>query len=89
MKTPPVDASGAASVGAAGSGLIGFHGSDGQWKGLSFTAGETDGLDAVESSSDDSSLVKTGVGGGEVVGGTSIRKFLSGDQPAGRRLVNT
>lgn len=90
-------ASAAALVGGAGiagrTGLKGFQGLDGQWKGLSFTvsvaeaaSGAADGLRAVESSSEDSSLAEALEG--TAVGGTSNRRFLSGDQPGGRRLVN-
>lgn len=79
------------SVGASDPGLKGFQGLDGQWKGLSFTAlsGEADGLDVEVSSSEDSSLTEAWVGDDTVEGGTSIRKFLSGDQPGGRRLIST
>lgn len=85
---------------AGGMGLKGFQGLDGQWKGLSFPAsapmsGEEGGLDAVVSSSEDSSLaealsVEGGlvVVGGEVMEGNSNRMFLRGDQPGGRRLIN-
>lgn len=50
-----------ASVPATLTGLKGFQGLDGQWKGVSLTestdaSGETDGLAAVVSSSEDSSL---------------------------------
>lgn len=80
-------------------GLKAFQGLEGQWKGLSFTASAVSvaevGLEVVVSSSDDSSLavVDDGGGGGggggaaEAVEGTSNRKFLSGDQPGGRRLL--
>lgn len=104
------EASAAASVGAkatTSTGLNGFQGLDGQWKGLSSaaettTSAEPDVLAAVVSSSEDSSLAEALEGdaaedddvgfaivGSEGVGGTSNRKFLSGDQPGGRRLTNT
>ena len=85
----------AATVGAASlTGLKVFQGLDGQWKGLSFTAsGEVDGLEAVVSSSEDSSLPAATTGAPVAAGadgsGTSYRRFLSGDQPGGRRLVNS
>lgn len=86
-------------VGAVGipvlTGLKGFQGSDGQWKGLSFTAfeapsGEPDVLEAVVSSSDDSSLAEAldGESSGEAVARRLKITFLSGDQPGGRRLLN-
>lgn len=84
-------------------GWKGFQGLEGQWKGLLFTSSAAPvaevGLETVVSSSDDSSLAlamgEFGEGGeGEGVGfveegGTSYRRFLSGDQPGGRRLLNT
>lgn len=89
---------GAADIGSTG--LKGFQGLDGQWKGLSMTepaaeatSGEADGLETVVSSSEDSSLVEAleagAEDGGEAEEGTSNRRFLSGDQPGGRRLVNS
>lgn len=95
----------AAFVGASGwTKVKGFQGLDGQWKGPSCTAsaataGEAGGLEAVLSSSEDSSLSGAlsealweavaggGEDGDEAVGGALSRMFLSGDQPAGRRLV--
>lgn len=70
-----------ASVGAAGlGGLKTFQGLEGQRRGSSGTtsaAGEADGLAAVVSSSEDSSLATE-------PGGST---FLSGVQPGGRRLL--
>lgn len=70
-----------ASVGAAGlGGLKTFQGLEGQRRrssGTTLAAGEADGLAAVVSSSEDSSLIKI------VPGGST---FLSGVQPGGRRL---
>lgn len=71
--------------------MTGVQGLDGQWKGLSFASGEAACFEAVVSSSEDSSLaeacVDSGKDGDAAVAGTSYRKFLSGDQPGGRRLV--
>lgn len=65
----------AASVGAAGlAGLKGFQGLDGHRRG--------EGLAAVVSSSEDSSLAK-----GVLVEGEGVPTFLSGVQPGGRRLL--
>lgn len=83
-------------MGSAGApvwtGLKGFQGLDGQWKGSSF-AGEPACLEPVVSSSEDSSLAEglggNSTGGDEGEGTVSKRKFLSGDQPGGRRLVST
>lgn len=98
-----------AFVGAADTGgwtgWKGFQGLEGQWKGWLFTSSAAPvaevGLEAVVSSSDDSSLAEATEGfgeggfgdGGEGEGllaeeGTSYRRFLSGDQPGGRRLLN-
>ncbi len=83
---------GAAAI-AGSTGLKGFQGLYGQWKGSLIASGETDGLETVVSSSEDSSLAEALEGGAEVGGeaeeGTSNRRFLSGDQPGGRRLVNS
>lgn len=76
-------------VGGAGiagwTGLKGFQGLDGQWKGWSFPASKatSEETEAVVSSSEDSSL------GEDVEGGLVSKIFLSGDQPGGRRLVNS
>lgn len=71
-----------ASVGAAAlGGLKGFQGLDGHRWGLSM--GEAEGLAAVVSSSEDSSLAPGVLGDGE--GGSST--LLRGVQPGGRRLM--
>lgn len=87
LKVPSAEGCGDA---AGWTGLKGFQGLDGQWKGLLSFAGEADGLDAVVSSSDDSFLGLGFKGGfeGDAAEGTAYRKFLSGDQPGGRRLMN-
>lgn len=80
-----------ASVGAATlGGLKGFQGLDGHRRGSSVATsattlvpGEVEGLVAVVSSSEDSSLVKVVL----VEGGGGCSTFLSGVQPAGRRLL--
>lgn len=76
-----------ASVGAAGlGGLKGFQGLDGHRRGspaITLVPGEAEGLAALVSSSEDSSLAKVVLGEGE--GGCST--FLSGVQPVGRRLL--
>lgn len=70
-------------------GLKAFQGLEGQWNGLSVTASEeADGLEAVVSSSEDSSLVKVVLRDGEAGEGTLIKKCLRGDQPGGRRMLN-
>lgn len=94
MEAPSV----VAFVGAAGTtgldALKGFQGLDGQWKGTPVTSvaeatsGEVDGLEAVVSSSEDASLAEAVVEGGEVDGGALNIRFLRGDQPGGRRLLN-
>lgn len=69
-----------------------FQGLEGQWKGWLLALGEADGLEAVVSSSDDSSLagaldgdcIDGGDRDGEEAGGGGSR-FLRGDQPGGRR----
>lgn len=82
------------SVGAAGSTTLvrlnTFHGLEGQWKGATSVAGEVDSLEAVVSSSEDSSLAAVGVGDGASDGAVDgvPSKFLRGDQPGGRRLLN-
>lgn len=91
-------ASAVAFVGAAGTAglgaLKGFQGLDGQWKGTSVTSvaeatsADADGLEAVVSSSEDASLAEALVGGGEVDREALNIRFLRGDQPGGRRLVN-
>lgn len=86
-------ASAAAAVGASGTAWVGglkaFQGLEGQWNGLSVTASEeADGLEAVVSSSEDSSLVNVGLWDGEAGEGTLIKKCLRGDQPGGRRMLN-
>lgn len=79
-----------ALVGGAGlGGLKSFQGLDGQRRGSSVTTsttpGEADGLAAVVSSSEDSSLAKVGSTWlGDAPGGST---FLSGVQPGGRRLL--
>lgn len=90
LKVPSAAGSGeAASVGAAGSitsvRLNTFQGLEGQWKGATSVAGEADSLEAVVSSSEDSSLAAVGVGDGAADG---VPKFLRGDQPGGRRLMS-
>lgn len=92
-----------AGVGAAGatSGVMkGFQALLGQWKGsMCLASGASEGesskagAEVAMSSSEDSSLSEASEGdGGETSGdevmGTSIKMFLSGDQPGGRRLVN-
>lgn len=91
LKVPSaVDCGELTSVGAVGSivlfGLNSFQGLEGQWKGATSVAGEADSLEAVVSSSEDSSLAAVGVGDGAADGVPS--KCLRGDQPGGRRLMN-
>lgn len=78
-------------------GWKGFQGLEGQWNGFLFTSSAVPvaevGLEAVVSSSDDSlteAIVGAAAGATECLvmeGGTSYRRFLSGDQPGGRRLL--
>lgn len=91
LKVPSAVGCGAvAFVGASGSATLvrfnTFQGLEGQWKGATSVAGEVDSLEAVVSSSEDSSLAAAGVGDGAADGVPS--KCLRGDQPGGRRLIN-